>query len=151
MAEAALKATKEIECFYEYSSGAKEVLATGHRRIDSADDPRWDGELMEKPFSGSPSGYLQVAEVTRVDGEIVKKTGICGFSAHMNRAREFMQTFQDLKAAGSKTPWDQERHFRDILKNAEEAKAAGRSEELAEFAKQIVSAIRGPNAAKVTA
>lgn len=125
-----LDASKDFECWYEYSTGAKEVLATGHRVIMDADDPRWDGELTEKPFKGDPNGYLGVYEVTRVDGEVVKKRGICGYRYHMNKAREFMRSFQELKAKGSAQPWDQERYFRELTARAGEAKREGRAEEL---------------------
>ena len=127
---ATMTATKSVECWYEYSPTTKATIQFGLRRIDDPEDPRWEGELMQAPFNGSPQGYLQVATVTRLDGEIIKSAGICGYSYHMNKAREFMREFKNLQAAGSRTPWDQERHYRTAKDDAERLSREGRLEEL---------------------
>jgi hypothetical protein len=145
LSEPPLKTTQELECWYEYAGSVKEVLATGHRRIDDPDDPQWDA-LDKPPFNGSPNGYTQVALVTRVDGEIVRKKGVCGYAFHKNKAQEFIRQFLELKAKGSKTPWDQDRTFRDMIAAAEEAKHAGRLEEITLLGQMLVQALRPPNA-----
>lgn len=120
----------QVEAWFEYDASLKEAMTKGHRRISLPNDPRWEDELMKPPFNGDLQGYLQVAEVTRVDGEIVKARGIKGFVCHMNVAREFLQQFHDLVIAGSESPWDQERSHRDEKERLEKAKREGREEEL---------------------
>lgn len=129
-AKTELSASREVECFYEYSPNLKATLKHGLRRIESSDDPRWEGELTQPPFNGDPRGYLTVAIVTRVDGERVKLEPICGYTYHMNKAREFMASFEQLKAAGAEKPWDVDRTIREILATAEEARKADKAQEL---------------------
>lgn len=133
------KTITRVECWYEYSATTKEAIEKGHRRVDDADDPRWDGEMRQPPFRGGPKGYLQVAEVTRFcddDGvpdmtSILRKKAIKGQFCHMNKAREVIRHFQERQAAGDEKPWDKERFYRDAMAAAEEAERDGRERDLA--------------------
>ena len=131
-AEPALKTTRKPEAWYEYKQkdGWKATAALGLNRIDDPEDERWDGELSQAPFKGDAGGALVCAIVTRVDGEIVKKDPICGGPCHKNKAQEFLRQFKRLEAEGSKTPWDQERYYRDKKAEMEEALQKGQIEQL---------------------
>lgn len=136
------RVTDGVEAWFEYSYGySAAAIRNGLQRVDDPEDPRWDGEFRER--RGGVHGYLQVAHVTRVDGEIVKKKLIRGEHIHMNRAREFLREFKRLKDEGSETPWDQERHFRDMKEQAEKADREGRSRDLEVIAGALKQAI-GP-------
>lgn len=144
-----LSASKQVEAYFEYSAGIKEVLANGHRRITDPDDLRWENELMQKPFQGDVTGYVNVAEVTRVDGDVVKSVGICGYTMHMNTAREFLRNFKAAQEAGLPKPWDQESFYRDTQKAAEAARAEGRLQDLENFQRILEATIKGAvNASK---
>lgn len=138
---ATVSATKQIECWFEYAGSVKETLASGLRRIDDPDDPRWDGEIMEKPFGGDPHGYLQVAEVTRVDGEIAKSRGICGYAYHPNRAREFMRLFRERVEKNLDKPWDVDHTNRDLLEQAKLAREEGRDQDLEKLVAALAAAV----------
>lgn len=126
------------ECWYEYSATVRETLEQGHRRVDDADDPRWDDEMRNPPFRAGPRGYLQVAEVTRLVGpdgkpdmtDILKKRAIKGSYCHMNKAREVIRLFNEKQAAGDDKPWDHERFYRDAMEKAESAEREGRERDL---------------------
>lgn len=114
MAKTAVSGVRGVEAWYEYTSGVKETLKTGMRVISDPEDERWDDELQKPPFKAGARGYLIVADVTRIDGQIVQMhKQIIGAPAHQNKAREFLREFKRLQEAGSATPWDQERHHRD--------------------------------------
>lgn len=146
-AEASPKVTVAVECWYEYAATVREAIRAGLRRIDRSDDPRWEGELREPPFRGDPRGYLQVAEVTRVDGEAVRKRGICGYAFHMNRAREFMRLFEEAVKAGASKPWDVEHFHRDLREEAKKAQEEGRVRELEMFRDAFLQAVAPVRAA----
>lgn len=138
-------ATVAIECVYRYKpkGGWKAVATAGHNVIDSYDDPRWEGELMEAPYNGSVRGALEVAEVTRLDGKILSSVDICGGPVHMNEARNFIRQFTERAKAGEERPWDTERFHRDELARAEKAKREGRLEELAAIREMFLAASQG--------
>lgn len=139
-------ATVAVEAYYEYPQakgwGATEKL--GHNRITDPEDPRWDDELMKAPYKGNPHGYLNVAEVTRVNGEVVRSRGICGYSYHKNKAQEFLREFARLKDSGSKTPWDTERHYRDTIASYEAAKNEGRVADFESLKQALAQAFKTP-------
>ncbi len=135
-------ARKDIVCTYKYSGGLAETKAKGMREITDPDDPRWEDELMKPPFNGTPQGYLEVEEITRVDGEIVKRRGICGYSYHKNKAREWMYAFVQRQKEGEERPWDVEQHYRIAAAELEKAKNEGRLSDLKLMAEMIQTATR---------
>lgn len=136
-----LDAGRGFECWFSYSPSIKETLAKGHRVITDPDDPRWEDELVKPPFNGSPMGYFEICEVTRVDGEVVKKSGKHGGPCHMNRAREQMYLFRDMVKAGASQPWDFDHFYREQMAAAEKAKADGRIDDLKMLAKIMKEAL----------
>lgn len=149
-----LDAQVSVECVYRVKprGGWKKVAEVGHIVVNSADDPRWDGEFLDPPFNGTPSGCLEVARVTRVGGQIVKTEDIMGGPSHMNVARAFMRQFQANAAAGAEKPWDTEHFHRDQIEQAEKAKREGRTEDLAVIIEALKLAMKGgPESMKVTA
>lgn len=157
--QAAVRTTVAVEAWYQYAASGKEVVRNinegkpPHRIVTDPDDPRWDDEMMKPPFDGQPSGALHCMEVTRLfepggppEGEVVRRKPIEGGPCHKNRAREFLYTFRDLQAKGSKTPWDQERHYRDAKEAHALAASEGRREDMEVFAKLIREALTGPRA-----
>lgn len=124
MTATAVGATKGIEAWYEYAGNFKEVLETGHRAVFDPDDPRWDGEMTQKPFQGTPNGRLRVAEVTRVDGEVVKVRDIMVKVCHKNHAQEFLRRFKENSGQTRGT------YLKDEAEKAEKARREGREEDL---------------------
>jgi hypothetical protein len=122
-------ATQGVECWFEYVRDQAERASGVKRTIRSADDPRWDDELTREPFD-DVRGYLSVRNVTRVQGEPVRAPCVRGFVTGANVARQTMRDFETLAESGSKTPWDTDRHFRDMAAQAEAAQREGRAQEL---------------------
>lgn len=121
--------TRGFECYYEVpvTKKTRDGVERSTFRIYDAEDPRWDGALQEAPYKGNPQGYLNVAHVSRLDGEeIVNLTrGVKGACMHMNKARGFMRRFAQLKLDGSERPWDQYTQNRDMIAEAKEARETG--------------------------
>lgn len=136
-----------VEAWFEYSVSTKDTLENGNRVINDPEDERWEGELGKPPFKGGAHGYLNVADVTRVDGDIVKKKLIKGAFVHQNKAREFMREFARLKKAGAPKPWDQEHYFRHQKEMAEKAERDGRAHDLNVITEGLKAAL-GPLAAQ---
>lgn len=113
-----VKGSRQLEAWYEYTSGVKETLKTGMRRIDDPDDPRWEDELQKPPFKAGARGYVLCGWTTRMDGKIVQFEQIIGDPCHQNKAREFLRNFKRLMKEGSDTPWDHDRHYRTMKEEA---------------------------------
>lgn len=143
MSAANVGATKGIEAWYEYAANFKEVIATGHRAVFDPDDERWDGEMEKKPFQGTPNGRLRVAEVTRVDGEVVKVKDQMVKVCHKNHAREFLRRFKEQNGQTRSTL------LKDEAEKAEKARKEGREEDLVkllELAKAVFKPVNGGGA-----
>lgn len=132
-------ATVTKEAWYEYAPSAKAAVAEGLQRIYDPEDPRWAGELMEPPYKGHPQGYLIVAEVTRVNGEIVKTKQLAGYTYHKNKAQEFMRTFI---AEGGEIY--QDHHYRNTMEAAEVARKEGRLADAAALKEALLEATKLP-------
>lgn len=144
--EVSPKAERKLICRYVYPrpEGYKATAEKGNLWVDDPEDPIWEGAFAQAPYNGDPHGALEIAEVLLVDGEIVKTKAICGGPCHKNKAQETMKEFHRLKALGSATPWDQERHFRDALIEADRAAKEGRAEELSLLKQALMTLVNRP-------
>ncbi len=138
-----VSASKGVEAAYVYMTRQGTNRERVNLRINDPDDERWEGALLKAPFNGDPMGALEVAIVTRVDGEIVQSKDIFGGPAHMNVARAFIRQFAAAKAAGADKPWDVERYFRDKKEEEARLKREGRVEELLAMRTLMVEALKG--------
>jgi len=144
-----LEASKEVEAWFEFSASHRETVEKGLRRVDDPDDPRWDDEMKKPPFRAGAEGSLIVAEVTRVDGELVKQKVMTVRYCHANYAREFLIRFRDAKNAGEVKPWDQQRYFRDQIEQAKAAAEEGRAADLEKFQAAIIAALSSKGASEL--
>lgn len=138
-----VSASKQVEAAFVYMTRRGEQRLRVNERINDPEDPRWDNELLKAPFNGTPSGALEIALVTRVDGEIVQSKDIFGGPAHMNVARSFLRQFAEAKAKGSDRPWDVERYWRDRKDEEARLKREGKVEELLAMRTLMVEALKG--------
>lgn len=142
----------KTQAWFEYAGSHEETRTTGLRMIFDPESDRWEGELMEPPFKGNPQGRLVVAEVTRVNGEILKKRVIKVISGcHMNKARSFMREYYKLDDSGDSAPWDQTRYHRELLESANKAHVEGRKEDLEKMAGLLREALKAPSESPVMA
>ncbi len=138
-----LGATRSVEAAYIVMTRVGPQRDRVNIRIDDPEDVRWEGMLMQTPYNGDPRGSIEVATVTRVDGEIVKQAPIAGGPRHMNVARSFLQQFCAAKSAGAEKPWDLERWYRDRAEEEKRLKREGRAEELLAMRELLVAAVKG--------
>ena len=143
-----LTATRKFECYYEYPRETfRETAENGNLRVyDPDDEAVWDTLFNKSPHNGDPKGCLVMKEIVRgPDGEIFsEKTIGSGGPCHKNKAREVMLQFRDLIAKGSKTPWDQERHFRDAKEEYERAKTEQSEAQLSLIREALIALTQRP-------
>lgn len=142
-AEAPLVTTRAVEAVYLVMARVGPTRARVNLRVTDPEDERWEGEFLRPPFNGDPRGALEVATVTRVDGEVYKSVDICGGPCHLNVARGFLRQFAAAKAAGAAKPWDVEHWYRDQKAETDRLKREGKVEEALLTRQLLIDALKG--------